>query len=122
MHSQMIAYCSITQVGSHRAKTFEHVLTSGAGHEGYNTGLSYDKSSCNRAIFPKDFRQVGHITAQEMQRILWESLPISVRLTVIIDSKTLKGWEKRHLFHLTPGAIAVESNYTGGKRTMSHRR
>ncbi|GAP91233.1 putative Pfs domain protein [Rosellinia necatrix] len=37
-------------------------------------------------IFPTDFRQVGHITDQEMHRIMVEPLPAGVRLTAIFDS------------------------------------
>lgn len=62
-------------------------LTSGAGHGGQTKDLDGDEDDgYDEVIYPVDFRQVGHITDDEMHRILVRPLQAGVRLTAIFDS------------------------------------
>ncbi|KAI3316579.1 hypothetical protein HD806DRAFT_517189 [Xylariaceae sp. AK1471] len=45
-----------------------------------------EKSGFENVIFPVDFRQVGHITDEEMHRIMVRPLQVGVRLTAVFDS------------------------------------
>ncbi|KAK5660048.1 hypothetical protein OQA88_13517 [Cercophora sp. LCS_1] len=47
---------------------------------------SDEEGGYDEAIYPVDFRQVGHITDSEMHRIMVQPLQPGVRLTVIFDS------------------------------------
>lgn len=59
------------------------ILTEPAGHGGQTKVLdgSYDD-----AIYPVDFREVGHIVSDEMHRIMVTALCLGVHLTTIVDS------------------------------------
>ncbi|TQV94411.1 hypothetical protein V2A60_002556 [Cordyceps javanica] len=58
-----------------------------SGHGGQTRDLGGDESdSYNEVIYPVDFRQNGHITDDEMHRIMVHPLCAGVRLTAIFDS------------------------------------
>jgi hypothetical protein len=59
------------------------ILTEPAGHSGQTKVFdgSYDD-----AIYPVDFREVGHIVNDEMHRIMVTALYPGVHLTIIVDS------------------------------------
>jgi hypothetical protein len=62
------------------------VLTS-VGHGGQTEDLDGDEDDgYDEVIYPVDFRQTGHITDDEMHRIMVQPLPAGVRLTAIFDS------------------------------------
>lgn len=57
------------------------------GHGGQTKDLDGDEDDgYDEVIYPVDFRQVGHITDDEMHRILVRPLQAGVRLTAIFDS------------------------------------
>ncbi|KAL9131689.1 MAG: hypothetical protein Q9217_000430 [Psora testacea] len=57
------------------------------GHGGQTEDLDGDEEDgYDEVIYPVDFRQVGHITDDEMHRIMVKSLQPGVRLTAIFDS------------------------------------
>lgn len=59
----------------------------GAGHGGQTKDLDGDEEDgYDEVIYPVDFRQVGHITDDEMHRILVKPLQPGTRLTAIFDS------------------------------------
>ncbi|KAL9105014.1 MAG: hypothetical protein Q9163_000111 [Psora crenata] len=58
-----------------------------SGHGGQTQDLDGDEEDgYDEVIYPVDFRQVGHITDDEMHRIMVQSLQPGVRLTAIFDS------------------------------------
>ncbi|SPO01366.1 probable Metacaspase-1B [Cephalotrichum gorgonifer] len=58
-----------------------------SGHGGQTEDLDGDEvDGYDEVIFPVDFRQTGHITDDEMHRIMVAPLPAGVRLTAIFDS------------------------------------
>lgn len=58
-----------------------------AGHGGQTKDLDGDEEDgYDEVIYPVDFRQVGHITDDEMHRILVKPLQPGTRLTAIFDS------------------------------------
>ncbi|RYO94041.1 hypothetical protein DL766_004096 [Monosporascus sp. MC13-8B] len=58
-----------------------------SGHGGQTKGLDGDElDGYDEVIYPVDFRQVGHITDDEMRRIMVRPLQAGVRLTAIFDS------------------------------------
>jgi metacaspase-1 len=57
------------------------------GHGGQTKDLDGDEEDgFDEVIYPADFRQVGHITDDEMHRIIVRPLQGGVRLTAIFDS------------------------------------
>lgn len=63
------------------------LLTRILGHGGQTKDLDGDEDDgYDEVIYPVDFRQVGHITDDEMHRILVQPLQAGVRLTAIFDS------------------------------------
>ena len=63
------------------------LLISKAGHGGQTKNLDGDEEDgFDEVIYPVDFRQVGHITDDEMHRIIVRPLQAGVRLTCIFDS------------------------------------
>src|SRR5690349_4255402 len=82
---------SITPVslGSSIGSTFrvELVTKTNPGHGGQTKDLDGDEEDgYDEVIYPVDFRQVGHITDDEMHRIMVTPLQAGVRLTAIFDS------------------------------------
>lgn len=64
-----------------------HFADRGAGHGGQTKDLDGDEDDgYDEVIYPVDFRQVGHITDDEMHRILVKPLQPGTRLTAIFDS------------------------------------
>lgn len=64
-----------------------HFADRGAGHGGQTKDLDGDEEDgYDEVIYPVDFRQVGHITDDEMHRILVKPLQPGTRLTAIFDS------------------------------------
>ena len=62
-------------------------LTSILGHGGQTKDLDGDEEDgYDEVIYPVDFRQMGHITDDEMHRIMVRPLQAGVRLTAIFDS------------------------------------
>ncbi|KAI1319573.1 caspase domain-containing protein [Xylariaceae sp. FL0255] len=58
-----------------------------SGHGGQTKDLDGDEADgYDEVIYPVDFRQVGHITDDEMHRIMVQPLQAGVRLTAIFDS------------------------------------
>ncbi|KAH8199106.1 hypothetical protein TruAng_006742 [Truncatella angustata] len=58
-----------------------------SGHGGQTKDLDGDEADgYDEVIYPVDFRAVGHITDDEMHRIMVKPLPGGVRLTAIFDS------------------------------------
>jgi hypothetical protein len=58
-----------------------------SGHGGQTKDLDGDESDgYDEVIYPVDFRQTGHITDDEMHRIMVTPLQSGVRLTAIFDS------------------------------------
>ncbi|KAI1264572.1 caspase domain-containing protein [Xylariaceae sp. FL1019] len=58
-----------------------------SGHGGQTKDLDGDEDDgYDEVIYPVDFRQVGHITDDEMHRIMVKPLQSGVRLTAIFDS------------------------------------
>ncbi|KAM7194596.1 Caspase domain containing protein [Rhypophila sp. PSN 637] len=58
-----------------------------SGHGGQTKDLDGDEEDgFDEVIYPVDFRQVGHITDDEMHRIMVRPLSSGVRLTAIFDS------------------------------------
>lgn len=58
-----------------------------AGHGGQTKDLDGDEDDgYDEVIYPVDFRQTGHITDDEMHRIMVKPLQSGVRLTAIFDS------------------------------------
>ncbi|CCC09455.1 putative metacaspase [Sordaria macrospora k-hell] len=58
-----------------------------SGHGGQTKDLDGDEEDgYDEVIYPVDFRQVGHITDDEMHRIMVRPLQAGVRLTAIFDS------------------------------------
>lgn len=58
-----------------------------SGHGGQTKDLDGDEEDgYDEVIYPVDFRQVGHITDDEMHRIMVRPLQPGVRLTAIFDS------------------------------------
>jgi hypothetical protein len=58
-----------------------------SGHGGQTKDLDGDEpDGYDEVIYPVDFRQVGHITDDEMHRIMVMPLQAGVRLTAIFDS------------------------------------
>ncbi|KAK3348072.1 caspase domain-containing protein [Neurospora tetraspora] len=58
-----------------------------SGHGGQTKDLDGDEEDgYDEVIYPVDFRQVGHITDDEMHRIMVTPLQAGVRLTAIFDS------------------------------------
>lgn len=58
-----------------------------SGHGGQTKDLDGDEpDGYDEVIYPVDFRQVGHITDDEMHRIMVKPLQAGVRLTAIFDS------------------------------------
>lgn len=58
-----------------------------AGHGGQTKDLDGDEDDgYDEVIYPVDFRQTGHITDDEMHRIMVRPLQAGVRLTAIFDS------------------------------------
>lgn len=58
-----------------------------SGHGGQTKDLDGDEpDGYDEVIYPVDFRQVGHITDDEMHRIMVRPLQSGVRLTAIFDS------------------------------------
>lgn len=63
------------------------ILTVPKGHGGQTKDLDGDEEDgYDEVIYPVDFRQVGHITDDEMHRIMVRPLQAGVRLTAIFDS------------------------------------
>lgn len=63
------------------------VLTQNLGHGGQTKDLDGDEADgYDEVIYPVDFRQHGHITDDEMHRIMVHPLQAGVRLTAIFDS------------------------------------
>jgi hypothetical protein len=59
----------------------------GSGHGGQTKDLDGDEpDGYDEVIYPVDFRSVGHITDDEMHRIMVQPLQGGVRLTAIFDS------------------------------------
>lgn len=59
----------------------------GSGHGGQTKDLDGDEEDgYDEVIYPADFRQTGHITDDEMHRIMVRPLQAGVRLTAIFDS------------------------------------
>lgn len=57
------------------------------GHGGQTKDLDGDEADgYDEVIYPVDFRQTGHITDDEMHRIMVRPLQAGVRLTAIFDS------------------------------------
>lgn len=57
------------------------------GHGGQTKDLDGDEDDgYDEVIYPVDFRQTGHITDDEMHRIMVQPLQAGVRLTAIFDS------------------------------------
>lgn len=57
------------------------------GHGGQTKDLDGDEADgYDEVIYPVDFRQAGHITDDEMHRIMVQPLQAGVRLTAIFDS------------------------------------
>ncbi len=62
-------------------------LSLSLGHGGQTKDLDGDEEDgYDEVIYPVDFRQVGHITDDEMHRIMVTPLQAGVRLTAIFDS------------------------------------
>ncbi|KAK4146616.1 uncharacterized protein C8A04DRAFT_25533 [Dichotomopilus funicola] len=58
-----------------------------SGHGGQTKDLDGDEEDgYDEVIYPADFRQTGHITDDEMHRIMVQPLQAGVRLTAIFDS------------------------------------
>ena len=58
-----------------------------SGHGGQTKDIDRDESDgYDEVIYPVDFRQAGHITDDEMHRIMVAPLQPGVRLTAIFDS------------------------------------
>ncbi|TEA05987.1 Metacaspase-1 [Colletotrichum sidae] len=58
-----------------------------SGHGGQTKDLDGDEDDgYDEVIYPVDFRQTGHITDDEMHRIMVQPLQAGVRLTAIFDS------------------------------------
>lgn len=58
-----------------------------SGHGGQTKSLDGDEvDGYDEVIYPVDFRERGHITDDEMHRIMVQPLPAGVRLTAIFDS------------------------------------
>ncbi|KAG7042888.1 caspase domain-containing protein [Colletotrichum scovillei] len=58
-----------------------------SGHGGQTKDLDGDEpDGYDEVIYPVDFRQTGHITDDEMHRIMVQPLQAGVRLTAIFDS------------------------------------
>ncbi|KAK0728304.1 peptidase C14, caspase domain-containing protein [Lasiosphaeria miniovina] len=57
-----------------------------SGHGSQTKDLDGDEEDGYEVIYPVDFRQVGHITDDEMHRITVRPLQAGVRLTAIFDS------------------------------------
>lgn len=81
-------YSSITQVRSQSpTPLLDEFADSCAGHGGQTKDLDGDEEDgYDEVIYPVDFRQVGHITDDEMHRILVKPLQPGTRLTAIFDS------------------------------------
>lgn len=63
------------------------MLNSRLGHGGQTKDLDGDEADgYDEVIYPVDFRQFGHITDDEMHRIMVQPLHGGVRLTAIFDS------------------------------------
>ncbi len=63
------------------------MLLTYAGHGGQTKDLDGDEpDGYDEVIYPVDFRQHGHITDDEMHRIMVSPLCAGVRLTAIFDS------------------------------------
>lgn len=68
-------------------KAMNTQLTFPLGHGGQTKDLDGDEDDgYDEVIYPVDFRQVGHITDDEMHRIMVRPLSAGVRLTAIFDS------------------------------------
>lgn len=66
---------------------YAHFADRGPGHGGQTKDLDGDEEDgYDEVIYPVDFRQVGHITDDEMHRILVKPLQPGTRLTAIFDS------------------------------------
>lgn len=64
-----------------------HFADRDVGHGGQTKDLDGDEEDgYDEVIYPVDFRQVGHITDDEMHRILVKPLQPGTRLTAIFDS------------------------------------
>jgi metacaspase-1 len=62
-------------------------LTNWQGHGGQTRDLDDDEpDGFDEVIYPVDFRQHGHITDDEMHRIMVRPLQAGVKLTAIFDS------------------------------------
>ncbi|KAK3322875.1 Metacaspase-1A [Apodospora peruviana] len=58
-----------------------------SGHGGQTADLDGDEEDgYDEVIYPVDFRQVGHVTDEEMHRIMVRPLQAGVRLTAVFDS------------------------------------
>ncbi|KAL2275389.1 hypothetical protein FJTKL_02100 [Diaporthe vaccinii] len=58
-----------------------------SGHGGQTKDLDGDEQDgYDEVIYPADFRQIGHITDDEMYRIVVQPLQPGTRLTAIFDS------------------------------------
>lgn len=88
MPVRMIHSSSTTLVSDcHIIPASAWLLTSVLGHGGQTQDLDGDEEDgYDEVIYPVDFRQVGHITDDEMHRIMVQPLQAGVRLTAIFDS------------------------------------
>ncbi|KAK3313904.1 caspase domain-containing protein [Apodospora peruviana] len=69
------------------ARTNDSLFFHYSGHGGQTKDLDGDEEDgFDEVIYPVDFRQVGHITDDEMHRIMVRPLDSGVRLTAIFDS------------------------------------
>jgi hypothetical protein len=73
--------------GSLELSRVSRALLTVAGHGGQTKDLDGDEDDgYDEVIYPVDFRQTGHITDDEMHRIMVRPLQAGVRLTAIFDS------------------------------------
>ena len=83
-------FSSTTQVRNLYAtylKTLQLTPFSLLGHGGQTRDLDGDEpDGFDEVIYPVDFKQAGHITDDEMHRIMVRPLQAGVRLTAIFDS------------------------------------
>ena len=79
----MFATSAWDNVGQARSQVSNTIT----GHGGQTKDLDGDEpDGYDEVIYPVDFRQVGHITDDEMHRIMVRPLQAGVRLTAIFDS------------------------------------
>ncbi|KAF4334999.1 metacaspase-1 [Fusarium beomiforme] len=80
-------YSGMNHASEPRAPQASRALLTVAGHGGQTKDLDGDEDDgYDEVIYPVDFRQTGHITDDEMHRIMVRPLQAGVRLTAIFDS------------------------------------